>query len=207
MIPPARPVDSRRGEDHGFTVVELSIVMAISLIVMSSLLSLLVIQSNASARMEKFVGNQEQARLAFVALQRDLRSAEGLLPGPANADAASQVELLVYASPTATAPTNVRWRITSADFLVREVVTGATAQTTFSLAGVANRSTGVPLLSYYGPSSEVPYAANGAGPTIASCAVRIGIELLAAPLSGPAPARLSSDVQLRNRILEEGRTC
>ena len=111
-------------DDSGFTVVELSIVMVIAMVLMSSLIGLLVSQSNASVRIEKFVDDQEQVRLTFVALHRDLRSAESILVPSPESDPSSRIDLAVYADPTATSPATIRWRITAGDELVREEVLG-----------------------------------------------------------------------------------
>jgi prepilin-type N-terminal cleavage/methylation domain-containing protein len=199
-------VNARReaatGDERGFTVVELSIVMAVALIVMASLLGLLVSQSNASVRIEKFVDNQERTRLILVALQRDLRSAESIVPVPPPADAAYRIDLHVFESPESTEATTVRWRITDDGNLVREVVSEHSVALTLSLAGVSNAARGVPLLTYFGPNSDTPHASGASASTIANCTVRVGIDLLAAPEPGPAAVHLVSDVQIRNRILE-----
>lgn len=193
--------------DGGFTVIELSIVMVIAMVIMSSLLALLASQSSAAARIEKFVNDQEQVRLAFVALQRDLRSAESIvLPSP-ESDPNTRIDLETYTDPTATALTTIRWRITETNELVREhVLSEHEVVVTYSLDGVSNATTGMPLLRYYGPNSDSPHNPAGAATTIANCTVRIGIDLRAAPSGGDAEVHLASDVQIRNRILE-GRQC
>lgn len=188
-----------RGDD-GFTVVELAIVMAIAMIVMGSLLGLLVSQSNATARLERFAGNQEQTRLAMVALQKDLRSSERLLELPAGADVRYRVDVVRYVDAAATEPDTISWRLTSEGDLVRyQVGTADELVATHRLAGVANLDLGLPIFTYF-RANGLPYPAGESRRTVADCSVKVGLALRAAPEAGPAPAPLSSAVQLRNRI-------
>lgn len=188
-------------DEAGFTVIEVSIVMLIATAVMAALMGLLVSQSNAAARMENFVDNQEDARLALVALQRDLRSAESIVALAPGIDARFGVDLKVYPSPTAEASETVRWRVTPERELVREkVLSNGAVDVTYALSGVTNLATGAPLLAYYNSQSATLDPDAQAPRVIAECTVRVRIDLRAGPRPGPAPVRLTSDVQLRNRI-------
>ena len=188
-----------RESSAGFTVVEVTIVMAIAMVVMSSLLALLTSQSNAAVRVETFVDNQEQLRLTLVAMQRDLRSATAILDPPADADRGARVDLEVYADPETILVSRIRWRITEGSRLVREDVSAdGSVQVTASLDGVVRPPAG--LFEYFSAHDEHPLSAAESSGTIADCTVRVRIDLWAAPKPRSTVVKLSSDVQLRNRL-------
>lgn len=191
-------------DEGGFTVVELAIVMAIAMVVMASLLGMLASQSNATTRLDRFANNQEQVRLAMVAMQKDLRSSERLLELPAGADVRYRVDLERYVDAAAAEPETISWRITADGELVRYLVrSAADLVATHRLAGMANVERGVALFTYVG-AAGTPYAATESARTVADCSVKVHLRLQAAPEAGPAPMPLSSAVQLRNRIASVG---
>jgi hypothetical protein len=132
---------------------------------------------------------------------------------------ALRIDLDVFDKITDPAPIPIRWIVdTSKAELRREVVNSAGNPTavTHRVTGVAN-SYAVPLFTFYNANSTaaIPttttsiagtpdpgeYNLATANPAdIANCAVRIRINLVAAPRPGPAPALLVSDAQLRNRL-------
>lgn len=188
----------RRSDESGFTVVELAITMLISAIVSVSLLGLLTSQSSVERRMSSLATNQEQVRQALVLLQRDLRSAEPLIP---LADATSyprQVELLHLDFDT-DAVLRFRWRLdTTADELVRETLApdGTATATTHRLTGVTSDT----VFRYFSSNGTELLAGAVTSATIATCTIRIRIDVEAAPERGPAPLEATSDVDLRNRL-------
>ena len=189
----------RRSKELGFTVVEVTIVMAIAMVVMSSLLGLLASQSNAAARVETFVNDQESLRLTMVAMQRDLRSAHAIVEPPADVDRGAMVDVELYADPETPIVSRVRWRITSASQLVREVVApDGSVTVTASLDGVVRPPAG--LFEYFSAHAAAPLSVAESAGTIADCTVRIHIDLRAARTSGTSVVALASDVQLRNRL-------
>lgn len=191
-------------DEGGFTVVELAIVMAMAMLVMSSLLGMLTSQSKATTRLDRFANNQEQVRLAMVAMQKDLRSSERLLELPAGADIRYRVDLERYVDAAAVEPETISWRITADGELVRYLVRSATdLVATHRLAGTANVERGVALFTHV-RASGTPYATTESARTVADCSVKVQLRLQAAPESGPAPMPLSSAVQLRNRISSVG---
>jgi hypothetical protein len=192
--------------DAGFTVVELAITMGIAMLVMSSLLGILVSQSNAERRMSAFADNQETLRQAVVFMQRDIRSAEPLeplppsaAPLPASAAYALQIRLNVYEEITQPAVA-IRWYVdTASRELRRELV--ATGEVTYRVRGVANSyALGAHLFEFFRAEDTQYDLAVDNPDDVAHCTVRIRINLRAAPSDGTNPVLLTSDAQLRNRL-------
>lgn len=185
--------------EHGFTVIELAITMGIAMLVMSSLLGILVSQSNAERRVSTFADNQEILRQAIVLMQRDIRSAEPLEPLPASADYALQIKLNVYEDISAP-PVPIRWYVdTASQELRRELI--ATGAVTHRVSGVANSyAIGAHLFEFFEAGGGQYDLATENPEDIAHCTVRIRVNLRAAPSPGPSPVLLTSDAQLRNRL-------
>lgn len=198
---------TRRGEDSGFTIVELAVTMGIAMSVMASILGILVSQSNAERRVSTFADNQEILRQAIVAMQRDIRSAEPLEELPEADDYATQIKLNVYEDISAPA-VPIRWflDLTTGE-LRRELLDSSNAviAVTYRVPGVANDfAMGNHLFVFYtAETSQEPFDLGDPDTKafdIAHCTVRIQINLRAAPNRGPEPHLLSSDAQLRNRL-------
>ncbi|MBW3615077.1 MAG: prepilin-type N-terminal cleavage/methylation domain-containing protein [Actinobacteria bacterium] len=195
----------RADGEGGFTLVEVMITCMIAAIVSASLLGMLDSQTRAEQRMSDFVDNQEAARQAIVAMQRDLRSAEPLSPLATGEEFKFRVELSIFDGPDSTTSDSIRWRVepdtgTAPPALVRELLhSDGTVAVTHRLAGVANRSLAQPLFTYY-RADGTGFSWSDTPGTIAHCTIRIRIDLRAAPIPGPEPVRLVSDVMLRNRL-------
>lgn len=185
--------------DAGFTVVELAITMGIAMLVMSSLLGVLVSQSNAEKRVSAFADNQEALRQAVVLMQRDIRSAEPLEPLPASSDYALHIRLNVYEEITEPA-VPIRWYVdTASRELRRELV--ATGEVTHRVQGVANSyALGNHLFEFFRAEDTKYDLAVDDPDDVAHCTVRIRVNLRAAPSAAPSPVLLTSDAQLRNRL-------
>lgn len=200
--------DDRR-PDSGFTVVELAITTALLMTVMAAILGILDSQTRTERRVQAFADNQEVLRQAVVAMQRDIRSSEPLKPLPTSPEYALRIDLDVYEVITDPDPIPIRWIVDPvAKELRREMLDGAgnPTATTHRVGGVEN-SYAVPLFSFFNANASAGNESLGAydlavdtAADIAACSVRIRIDLLAAPNPGPAPARLVSDTQLRNRL-------
>ena len=212
MSAPTPTRDATR-DDRGFTVVELSIVLMLLGIVMSSLLGLLASQTTFEKKLSDVNENQQQLREALVLLQRDLRSSEPLVLLPNPLDYRWRVDLKVYERVTDPDPVVVRWEIVpgtgTSDELVRTVVAAnGTSSTTFRLRGVLTQRQGRHLFAYFkrgdDGSTNVRYDLEAAGTTsgsIVACTVRLRIDLTAAPNGRPTTApTVVSDVQLRNWV-------
>lgn len=201
----AAELRGRDAGDGGFTLIEVLITGMIAAIVSAALFGMLDSQTKAERRMSNFVDNQETTRQAIVAMQRDLRSAEPLYPLPTGEDFKFRVDLAVFDGPDSTTTEFIRWRVEpvgarGSSALVRELVhANGTVSVTHRLPGVANRSLALPLFTYY-RADGTAFGWDDTPGTIAHCTIRIRIDLRAAPVPGPSPVRLISDVMLRNRL-------
>ena len=194
------PVVAPHDRDRGFTVIELAITMGIAMLVMSSLLGILVSQSKAEKRVSSFADNQETLRQAMVLMQRDIRSAEPLEPLPVASDYALQIKLNVYED-IAQPPVPIRWYVDTASGELRRELLDGSGAVTHRVRGVANSyAIGAHLFEFYEAGGSKYDLAIENPDDVAHCTVRIRINLRAAPDAGPAPALLSSDAQLRNRL-------
>lgn len=188
-----------RGEG-GFSLVEVSVAMAISSIVVVALAGVLMSQARAERKLRAFADNQEEVRQAMVTLQRDLRSAEPLLVLSASADYRNRVDLSVYDEIDSPTPATVTWRVdATTQELVREEHAGSGATvTTYRLTKVTS-ATSEPLFSYFKANGTELVPGTDAAADIAACSSKVHLRLVAAPNAGGGNARLESDVQLRNR--------
>lgn len=189
-----------RDRDHeaGFTVVELAIVMMISMTVMASIVGMLHSQSKAERSVNGLASAQEQVRLALVAVQSDLRSAEPLVALPTASEFPKRMEIIHLDFDT-DAMLRFRWRLDDVnDELVRETLddAGNVTATTFRLGGVTNNT----VFRYFNSRGDELTAENSTPEIIASCTLRVRVLIDAAPEDGPQPLDNWSDVQLRNRL-------
>lgn len=189
----------RPRNESGFTVLELTIVMMISAVVMATFAGILDSQSKAERRVNTLAANQEQVRLALVAIQQDLRSAEPLVPLADITKYPTQMEI-IHADFDTDVTTRLRWRFDSTkQELVRETLStsGTVTATTFRLTGVTGKTT----FRYFNASGDelVPDPTAQTSATIAGCTVKVRVLIDAAPQSGPNPLTNWSEVQLRNR--------
>lgn len=203
--------------ESGFTVIELMITTLILTTVMAAILGVLESQTRTERRVQIFADNQEVLRQAVVAMQRDIRSSEPLKRLCTSPEFALRIDLDVYERITDPDPVPIRWIVDTATKELRreivDIVEVPNACPTVTAVAVTHRVTGVensfavPLYEFFSANSSTTdesigrYNLASANPSdIASCAVRIRIQLLAAPTPGPAPARITSDTQLRNRL-------
>ena len=195
-----------RNDEAGFTLVEVLIAMMLTALTAASIFGILVTQSNTERRTTDLTVNLEEIRQALVYLQRDLRSAEPIVGITDVTQYAYRVDLDVYDDITSTVPQQVSWRIdTASDELRRDVLhANGIATTTYRLKGVKNHElgTGAELFRYFNEKGEefkvlteflTPHQ-------VAYCTVRVRVDLRASPNGSPAPARIESDVMLRNKL-------
>ena len=189
---------SRPRAEAGFTVIELAVTMLIAAIVTASLLGILESQARVERRVTSLANNQEQVRQTLVLLQRDLRSAEPLIPLSDAFAYPRQVELL-HLDFDSDAVLRFRWRLdTTRKELVRETLAsnGSVSATTHRLAGVANTA----VFRYFSSNGGELEPGVATSATIATCTIRMRIDLRSAPDRGSPPLPATSDVDLRNRL-------
>lgn len=189
--------------DAGFTVVETAMAAALLAIVMATLLQMLDVQTRAERRVRASVDNQEDVRFALVAMARDIRAADPLLPLPSTAAYSSMLELELKTSAGAHV-SYVRWQLDpTAATLTRQTLAaagGVASATTYSLRRVRNASVGVPLFRYYNSSGAELTPDTATVADFANCTIRVHITVYADSSPGPAPFGSESDAELRNRL-------
>ena len=181
-----------RGDESGFTVVELVITAMISMVVMASLLGMLSSQTSAERRVHDVANSQEAIRLAYVELTSDLRGADPLVSGTS-----SSVE--VDLRDPAGVARRVRWEVVPAvggagagfELIRTELPTSGTPSVSYRLAGVAVAD----VFTFLKAGLSPDVVASG---DEARCAKRVRVVLLATAEGDGAPLRLESDVDLRN---------
>jgi prepilin-type N-terminal cleavage/methylation domain-containing protein len=189
-----------RRDDSGFTVVELSMVMMISAIVMAAIVGMLDTQTRAERHVHAVAGSQEQVRLALVMVQSDLRSAEPLVELDDMAKYPTQMDIMHQDFDT-DAVTFFRWRLDKTkDELVRELLDdqGVATATTFRLPGVTSNT----VFRYFNSRDQelVPDVTLHTRKEVANCTVKVRVLIDAAPEAGAKPIDNWSEVQLRNRL-------
>ncbi|MDQ1395003.1 MAG: hypothetical protein QOG64_262 [Acidimicrobiaceae bacterium] len=193
--------DPRGGDERGFTLIELTVVMLLMSLVMISFYGILNSLTSNAQRQQALVTDQESVRFAMLEMARDLRGANPIEPLSTAAAYATQVEAAVLPA-AGTTPVYVRWQLTGTT-LTRSVLDapGGTATSTKTvLSNVKNASTGVTFLRYYNSANtELVPASNTAG-DFTNCTVRIHMSTSAAVVTGPAPFTQDMDVEIRNRL-------
>lgn len=176
---------------------------ALLLLALSTLLHLLEVQSRAERRIRASVNNQEDVRFALLAIARDVRAADPLLPLPSTADYANRIELQLKAV-DGSSRGYVRWAFdASSKTLTRSTLSGpggSVTGTSYRIGRVRNADVGRPLFRYYTSSGgELSPAVSTTG-DFANCTIRVHIALWADATPGPAPFSSESDAELRNRL-------
>jgi prepilin-type N-terminal cleavage/methylation domain-containing protein len=186
------------GDESGFTLVELTVVLLISGIVGVSALGMLVSATNAEKRTSRAANNQEVLRQAIIEVAKDVRSSDPIVYQANVADFATQLPMRIRN----VADENeryVRWRLdTTSSTFVREELdsNGNVTATSYRVPGMVAQT----IFTYYRADGSA-YTLSGldAG-AVDRCTVRVHVALKAAPQSGPAPSLVETDVQVRNRL-------
>lgn len=191
------------GGEGGFTVVETVLAASMLLLVMTTFLGLLDSQTKAERRLRHAVDNQEDVRFALLAVARDVRAADPLLPLASVADYSNKIEMQLK-NTDGTSRGYVRWTFDAVTTtLTRQTLSapgGAATGTTYSVTRVRNADVGVPLFRYYNSENTELTSAVATSGDFANCTIRIHITLWADANPGPAPFSSESDAELRNRL-------
>lgn len=204
MLSIHRAVRARRdGDDAGFTVVEVTVVLMIMMLVLSAFYGLLNTLTKHERRTQALVGNEQAVRFFINELAREIRSSNPMqTQAVTNADAyTNSIELAL--GPSASAQTYVRWSYDeTAQVITRSILTGpgGTAVTqTAKLDRVRNVETGTPFLQYYNQHGQ-DLVALGIADDVANCAIRVKITVTSDSNPGPTPFTEIVDAELRNRL-------
>jgi len=185
-----------RHDESGFTVVEVMITTAISLCVMATMLGMLTSQTNAAQRVQNTAASQEDVRLAYVELVRDLRAAEPVLADPA--PTAQSVAL--DQQPSGAPARRVRWVLetsgsgTALDRYELDRNGVQAPQLSYRLAGAVAGAQVFTFLSQRGVMLTDPN-------DISTCATRVHVLVQARTNGTGAPLRWETDIDLRNTRL------
>jgi prepilin-type N-terminal cleavage/methylation domain-containing protein len=188
---PARSAGSDR--EHGFTLIEMSVVMAIMTIVVTIATGALISLQNAEARNSAMINDEQAASMTLALLSRDIRSAHSITfpTSTTNAD----ISVILNENQPSGGPTQaVEWTYTPAvapavvGTLKRMILTSSlsVSSTAVYLRDLANTSTN-PVFTYYGlDGAAIPTA--GANGTLENCTTGIGVNLTISPSPVPGVA-------------------
>jgi hypothetical protein len=184
-------------------MVETVLASALLLLALSTLLQVLDVQMRADRRIRAAVNNQEDVRFALLAIGRDVRAADPLLPLASTPDYANKIELQLSASDGSSLGA-VRWTFDPvAKTLTRATLSGpggTVVGTSYQIVRVRNADVGSPVFRYYTSTGAELNAATATIGDFANCTVRVHIALWADATPGPAPFSSESDAELRNRL-------
>jgi prepilin-type N-terminal cleavage/methylation domain-containing protein len=182
-----------RGDERGMTLVELSIASAVMLIVVTTLVTTLVSMTRNDNIQQARVVNQEQVRQTLLTMSREIRSANPPIVQTDATTYATAFEALVGASNAV--QIDVRWRLNGTT-LVRDVMSNGTVSST---ASVLTNVTSSPLFQYFDQSGTEITSAQAPADYV-NCAIKVRINVTAAPDTAATPFTESNDVELRNRL-------
>lgn len=193
----------RARDEAGVTIVETVMAAALLALVMSTLLGIMDSQAKAERRLRASVDNQEDVRFALLAMARDIRSADPLLPLANVADYPAKIEMHLT-NTDGSSRGYVRWTFNAGTTtLTRQTISGpggTVTGSTYSVTRVRNGDVGQALFRYY--NSEKTELVPGTATTgdFANCTIRVHITLWADANPGPAPFSSESDAEIRNRL-------
>ena len=177
------------------TLIELSIASAVMLVVLATLVGILSSVTRNDALQQSRIVNQEQVRQTMLTMSREIRSANPAVVQSDSTAYATAFESVL--GTTGGTQTDFLWRL-SGTTLVREVLDsqGGNVVTT---ATVLNNVTSSPLFQYFDEHGNEITSPQYASDYV-NCAIRIRINVTAAPDTGSSPFTEVSDVELRNRL-------
>jgi Tfp pilus assembly protein PilW len=190
-------------DDAGFTVVETMLASALLALILSTLLGVLDAQTKAERRVRATVDNQEDVRFALLAMARDIRASDPLLPVASASSYGSMLELQMKNS-DGSHKSYVRWQFeASTARLTRQLMAapgGAATSVTYTLLRVRNADVGAAVFRYYNSSGAELTPSTATSADFANCTIRVHLTLYADSTPGPAPFGSESDAELRNRL-------
>src|SRR3954468_14285867 len=192
---------SRRTDERGVTLIELTVVLLVMTFVMVGFYGALDSLTRSTQRQQLLVQNQESVRFAMLDMTRDIRAANPLSTLTSASLYPSQLEATVLPAIGST-PQYIRWQLSGAT-LTRSLLSGPGGTVVSSkklLTGVQNGSTGTSLFRYYNSNNTELLPASNAAGDFGNCTVRVHITVSAAVGTGPAPFAIDSDAEVRNRL-------
>lgn len=191
--------------ESGFTVIEVTIVMALLTVVSVILFGILGSLTNNERRTQALVSNEQEVRFVMDEILRDLRKSNPLSAKTysSKTDYHSTVEM----EQGTTTKTWVRWVYDgSAGVLTlrRETKTSLTdawaGSTKLTRVQNANRSPAVPMFEYFSQSGKNLVTGPFSSVDVGNCAIRVRVTITANSNPGPEPFTVTADAHLRNRL-------
>jgi type II secretory pathway pseudopilin PulG len=201
---------TERGEESGFTLVELVVSIGILLLVLGIFFSTLISLTKSEDRAQRLVSNEQNVRFELNQLAREVRAANPLVILSAKDAYPNSIELIL--GPTGGTQSVVRWTYdtnpASPTYLrvSRELMSDSSNSATvvarsWFLTRVRNVEIGAPIFRYFDAyDQDMVDNDNYTESDIASCAIRVHIELTSDSNPGPLPFTETQDVELRNRL-------
>jgi prepilin-type N-terminal cleavage/methylation domain-containing protein len=187
-----------KGREAGFTLIELSVTVALLGVVMAICLGVFASMTRNEALQQDRIRNQEAGRLAMVEIGRDIRSATDVFPTTSPAGAMrDQVTLRLGDGGS---PTYVRWRLATDRTVYRATLTapnGTVISEKPVIQGLHNNDRNIPLFRYFNAANAEQSV--DAPITLATDTIRVRISMASAPAPVASAFLIQNDVQLRNR--------
>jgi prepilin-type N-terminal cleavage/methylation domain-containing protein len=181
------PSRSRAGQDAGYTLVELMVVLAIMGIVLSIAGGILVSLQNTTVRTTSLISEEQDASNTLAQMARDVRSAHSITFATTTSDASKSVVLDINSPSGTTSP--IEWvyvppsgsaAVGQLERLVLNSSLGVVA-TSMVLRNVANTSA-TPVFSYYNlQDAAMGTSGSSADQTLQNCTTSIGVTLVISP--------------------------
>jgi type II secretory pathway pseudopilin PulG len=195
----------RAETEGGFTAIELTVASSILLIVLVAIFSLLISLTKAEVRSQALADNQDQIRLALVAVGRDIRAATPLLGAPPLVAEATSATYPYEIDFTQRDGATYRWILNTATGVLskqKQLSGGSWVSSGQTFSGIANVAQNTPLFEYFDDASGVLLdPATTSATDIAKCANHVRVTIAGAAESGPAPFFGSSDVAVRDQSI------
>jgi Tfp pilus assembly protein PilV len=198
----------REGNDQGTSLIEVTIAMALVVMVMGSILGVFDVFTRAERRQDESVQNRRDVRQAVAEVSRDVRAASSIVEPSSSVRAATD---LTITRTTGAVSEAVRflWDSSTGE-LRRETSTNPGEQPTATrvvLARAAANPEAEPTFRYFDATGQELVAGLTAPDRLAACTTRVEITLTSSTPSGRDGGTLSAAVSPRNLRAEEAAQC
>lgn len=185
------------GQDEGFSLLELVIVLLLASIVLAIAAGALISLDGATARHDSAVQEEQAASVAMADMERDIRSASAVSI-PADASATDQLQLAELNSDGST--TDVLWKYDpTAQTLSRQTGLDGSFQPSGDIIARVTNGPDSPVFRYYDSgTTEIPAASTS---QIATCATAVGVDVkVSSPTPGVGSFEETAEVALTNQV-------
>lgn len=195
------------GGEHGFTIIEMMVVMAVSLLMTTAFALTFSYLSDATTQSVASQNATAGVRLALAQLTQDLQEANPLSNLSTIQSYSYSVEMTL--GPSGGSQKVVRWLLDttpgspSEGTLFRQVMSGTGSSATVvssypEVSHVTDFLTGTPVFTYYGQGGENLVKNGAQAGQVGSCSVRVDVSLSVDPGPRATPFSERADVALAN---------